>query len=127
MLLPRAHIGEDHLIADLQTLNNFNGVYGTTAQLDGDANCGFAVFDEFEQPGLSLRLALDGTTDIKNVFEPFELNGAVHAEIGPHADRKGIVERDVHGHGAILDGRINADDMAFDYSIVGVNLCRLIG
>jgi len=127
MFLPRGHIGENHLIADLQALNNFDGVYGAAAKFDGDANGAFAIINELEERGLALGLALDGPAHIQNIVEVFELDGAVHAEIRARPRRKRIVECDIHGDSAVLDGRVHADDVTFDNPIMAINFSELIG
>ena len=64
---------------------------------------------------------MDGSTDVEHIFKIFDFNCAVDAEIRPRALGKSLVDGYVHGDGTVLHRRIDARDMAGNYSVARVD------
>jgi hypothetical protein len=119
------HVGEDDLVADIEALEDFDGVDGNFAELDVDADGFGAVANELEEANGGVSLAVDGPTDIEDIPEVIEFDGAIDAEVGAGAGRKRLGELDVDGDGAVLDGGIDAKDNTFDDAIARIDSGRL--
>src|SRR5947199_9469 len=81
MSIPGGHIGEDYLVADVQSLGHFHRAHRRPAEFDGHADGRSAALDDLEQADGAIGLALDGTSHVEDIRQPFELDGAVDAEI----------------------------------------------
>src|SRR6185295_4564302 len=101
----RRGVREDHLVAGLQTLDDFHGVDGGAAQLDRHPHRLLAVLDQLEQLDLAVGLADGGAADVEDVLQAFDLDGAVYREVRPGARGQRTVERHVHHHRAVLRRR----------------------
>ena len=64
---------------------------------------------------------MNGAADEENVFEVFEFDGAIDAEVGARTERERIGDLDVDGDGAVLDGGVDAGDETFDDAVAGVD------
>ncbi len=73
----------------------------------------------------ALLLTVGGPPDVEDVVEPFELDRAVHAEVGPRALRQLALQRHVHRDGAVLHGRVDARHAAGDDPVARVDRRRL--
>ena len=78
-----------------------------------------------EQADRALLLAEGRAADEEHVVEPLELDGAVDAQVGTRAARQLAGELDVDRDGALLRRRVDADDLAFDDAVAGVDLRAL--
>ena len=67
---------------------------------------------ELEQADGALLLSERRPSDVENVFEPFQLDRAVHAEVGDRAARQLAGQRDVDRDGSVGGGWIFAADAA---------------
>ena len=119
--VPGGHVGEDYFVADFEALENFDGVDGTLAELDVDADGFRAVVDQLEQTDGAVRLAVNGAADEENVLEIFEFDGAIDAEIGAGAKRERLDDLDVDGDGAIYHGRVDAGNPTVDDAVARVD------
>src|SRR5262249_21165836 len=124
--VPARHIGENHLIAGLETVEDFGGADGITAQRNRYANRRFSILNEFEQIDLAVRLCLDRPADVHHVFQSFELYGSSHAQVWSRAFGQRLIERHIHCHRAVLYGGVDANDVASDGRAMRVDVGSLI-
>src|SRR5580698_1862879 len=111
-VVPLRHIGQDDFVADVQARQNFHGVDRVAAQLDVDALGVGIVRHDFEEADRRIGLTVHRPADIQNVFQVLEGDRAVHAEVGARAERKRVVDADIHGDRAVDDRGIDADHVA---------------
>ena len=67
---------------------------------------------QLEQADGAVGLAMHGPADVEHVFQVFELDGAVDAEVGSRAQRQRVVDADVDGNGAVHNRGIDARSRA---------------
>lgn len=106
------HVGEDDLVAYLQTLDDLDGAHGDSAKPDGHANGRPAAFDQLEEADGAVGLRLYRAPDVKHIMEAGQFDGAIHAEIRAGALGQLAFEFNVHRHGSVHDGRVHAHDPA---------------
>src|SRR4051794_13608201 len=68
--VPGRHVGNNDRIADLKTLQDFNGTHGTAPEFYRDSNRSSAAVDDFEDPDGAIGLSLHRTTHEEHVVEP---------------------------------------------------------
>ena len=85
MRIPGARVGENHLVARLQAVHDFDRVDGAAAEFDGSAHSFGAARDKFENSDRAIFLAESGAADIDHVVEPFEFDRSIDAEVGARA------------------------------------------
>src|SRR4051812_20346227 len=96
------HVGQDHLIADLESGQDLDGVHRTLSELDLDALGVHAISFDLEQADDALVLTERRPAHVGDVVEPFELDRAVDAQVGDGALRQVAGERDVDRARAVL-------------------------
>ena len=104
---------------------HFHRVHRRLADRDLRPHERHAVAAEPEEADDALLLAVGGPADVEDVVEPLELDRAVHAQVRPRALRQFALQRDVHGHGAVLHGRVDARHAAGDDPVARVDRRRL--
>src|SRR5258706_1127231 len=97
----RRGVRQDHLVADLQSLDDFHGVDGDAPQLHGDADRPLAVFDHFEHLDLAVGRAVGRPADIEHVVQPLDLDRAVDRDVRPGALGETALQGDVDDHRAV--------------------------
>src|SRR2546426_825685 len=75
--IPAGHVGDDHLLARLETAQHFDGVDRGAAQADIHSKRYRAVLDQLEQSHRASRLAVRRTADVEDVVEPLHLNRSI--------------------------------------------------
>ena len=78
-----------------------------------------------EQADGAVLLAERRASDVQDVLQALEFDRAVDAEVGAGAARQLAGELDVHGDGAVLRRRVDADDLAGDDAVAGVDRGQL--
>src|SRR5207244_8523789 len=121
MSVPGRHVGEDDLVADFKALSHFNAADGGSAEFHRHPHGVATSFHQLEQADGALRLALDRASDVEDIVQPLQLDGAVHAQVGPGASGQGSFEFNVHRHRSVYHGRVDADDPAWDHAVAGVD------
>ena len=116
-----AGVGEDHLIAGLETADDFDRVDRTAAKFHRRAGRFGRSGDEFENPDGVILLAEGRAADVNDVVETLELDRAVNAEIRARAFRQFAVESDIDSDRSLLDRGIDPDDVACDNAVAGVD------
>src|SRR5438477_5461395 len=115
------HIGQDHLIADLESLQHFDRVDRAPAKLHLHALGVHAVGGHLEEADDALILAEGGPAHEEDVVQPLELDRAVDAQIRHRTARQVADERDVDGPRAILHRRIDAGDAPLHDAVARVD------
>src|SRR4051794_14972842 len=82
-IVPRRHVGDDDAVADGQTVDDFDRVHRSAAELYVRAAGVAGALLDLEEPNRTLSLAVGRPTDVQHILEPVDLDGAVDAEIGP--------------------------------------------
>src|SRR5271166_4804985 len=116
----RRHVGENHLVADVQPFPHFDGIHRAASQFHGHALRFFFVFVQFEERDLGVGLADHRPSDEHHVSQFLDGDGSVHAQIGAHAVGS-TFELDVDVHGCIHRGRIDARDMAGNDAVARID------
>src|ERR1700733_4450614 len=120
-VVPLRHIGQDDFVADVQARQNLDGVDRVAAQLDVDALGVGIVRHDFEEADRRIGLTVHRPADVQNVFQVLEGDRAVHAEVGARAERKRIVDADIHGDRAVDNRGIDADDVAVHDTVARID------
>src|SRR4030095_8147765 len=81
--IPGGHVGEDHLIADFEALDDFDGAHRGSTEFHPNSHGAAPPINHFEQTDGTIRLALHGTAYIERIVEPFQLDRAIHAPTSP--------------------------------------------
>ena len=102
----RGHVREDHLVARLQALDDFDLVHRAASELHVGPDR-FAVGGQLEQADGAVLLAERRPADIDDVVELLELDRAVDAQVGTRAGGQRPVEDDVDADRAA--GRLRID------------------
>src|SRR5579885_506956 len=118
-IVPSRHIGQNHFVADLEAVEDFDGVHRSAAELYVDAHGLRAISNNFEETDGAIGLTMNRATDVEDVFQIFDFDGAIHAGVGARAERERFVKSDVHGNGAVLHGRINPGNVAVHDAVAG--------
>ena len=102
------HVGEYHFVADIEALEDYDGVDAAFAKLDVDATGLGAVGIQLKESDGGIRLAVDGAADVEDVPKIFEFNGAIDAEVGARALREWVGNLNINSNSTILNRRIDA-------------------
>src|SRR3954469_3216416 len=102
------HVGQNHLVADLEAGEHFDGVHRAPSQLHLDALRVHAIVENLEETDLALVLAEGGAAHEQDVVQPFELDRAVDAQIRNGAFGQRAGQRHVHRPRAVLHRRVDA-------------------
>src|SRR5215470_5244282 len=121
VIAPCRSIGKNDAIAFAQSLSNFDGAYGKSAETNGGARCFRTVRTHFKERDDGFGLAEGGAAYIENVFHVFDFDGAVYGEVGACASRERAVEGNINGNGAILNRRIDTGHMAVHDAVARVH------
>ena len=121
-----ARVGKNDLVAGLETAQDFDRVDGAAAEFHRRANRFGAARDEFENADGAVLLAERGPADIDDIIEPLELDRSVDAQVGTRAFRQFAIDRDIDRDGPLLDRGIDADDVAFDDAVAGIDRGLLV-
>src|ERR1700681_1729917 len=81
----RRGVRQDHLVADLQPLDDLHRVDGDAPQLHRDADRPLAVLDELEHLDLAVGRAVGRPADVEDVVQPLDLDGGVDRDVLPGA------------------------------------------
>src|SRR5690606_19584678 len=95
------------------------------AEADRDAHRVRTVIRQPEESDRALRLAVRRPADVEHIVQAFDLDRPGHAEVGPGAAGEFALQRDLHGHGAALDRRIDPHDPPLDHAVARVDQGRL--
>src|SRR5689334_4829951 len=117
VLVLSRHVGQNHLIAYLQTIQNLNRIHRAPAQLYGNARSSLAIRIQLEQANGTVRLAENGPADIDHVAQPLDLDGAVHTQIGHGAARQRPVQLAIHSARSVDHVWIYSDYVARNNSV----------
>src|SRR5258706_5211161 len=90
-VVPPRHVGQDQTIAFLQPLEHLDRVGRAATELDRHPPRVASVGVELEQPHRGLARSVGRTPDVERVRDAVDLNGRVHAQIGPRAARERVV------------------------------------
>src|SRR5215510_741777 len=123
--IPRGHVGQDDLVPDLQPGLHLNGIDRALAQRDLHARRVAVDAGQPEQAYGALFLTERRAPHIKDVFQSFQLNRPVDAEIGHRPARERFGQRDVHGHRSVGSRRIFPADFAGDDPVPRIDLRAL--
>src|SRR5690242_13042820 len=116
-VVPLRHVGENHFVPDLQAFADFNGVHRAASEYDVHPHSFRSIIHELEDSYLAVRLAIDGPTHVKHIFQVLKLDGSIHTQVGPRSQRERIGYMHVHSHGSVLDGRIDSENAAIHNAI----------
>src|ERR1039458_1447601 len=112
ILIVLRHVRQNYLVPHPQAVFDLDGVHRAAAEGDLHLVGVLAVGLQLEQRNGAVLLPEHGPAYEHHVVELFQLDGAVHAQIGPGAGRKRPLERHVHGDGAVHDGLLDARNEA---------------
>src|SRR5690606_1191229 len=73
------------------------------------------------EPDGRVRLAVDRPADVEDIFQQFELDRAIDAQVGPRTAGQGTLEFYIHGHGAVQYRWIDAGHHALDQAVARVD------
>src|SRR4029077_1794558 len=97
-------------------LQDLHGIDRAAAQLHVDPVGVGIVAHHFEEADRAVRLAVYRTADVEHIFQVFELDGAIDAEVRTRAQGKRIVDAHINGYGTVDNRRIDADHETLDDS-----------
>src|SRR3712207_2021666 len=70
LVVPLAHVGDDHLFADVEPLHDLDRVHGAAPELHVHPARGGVVGVELEEADRALGLAVGRAADVEDVLEP---------------------------------------------------------
>src|SRR5712692_2719875 len=119
--IPLGHVRKNDFISGLQPVEDLDGVDRTLTQFDVDAHSFRTIVYKFEQADGAPGLAIYRPTDVEDILEIFDFDGAVDAEVWAGTVRERAGDGDVHSDGAVLHGWFGARDLTGDDSIARVD------
>src|SRR5262249_50088228 len=119
------HVGEDHLIPDLETGQHFDRVHGALPELHLHALGVHAVRSDLEQADGALILTEGRAAHEDDVVQALEFDRAVHAQVRHGAFRQLAAQRHVDGARAVDHRRIDARDAPFDDAVARIDFSFL--
>src|SRR5579863_1291147 len=122
MPIPSRHVRQNHLISDLQPVQNFDGIHGATAQFHRDALRSFAIWIHLEQLNRAVGLSEYRATYVYYITQVLEFDRAVHAQVRHRAWGQCAGQPGVNGSCSVDDRGIDPRNLPGDYAIACVDL-----
>ncbi len=126
MRIHGAHVGQNDFVARFEPIHDFDCVYGGAAQFHRNSRRRPPFGIEAKEGDGCVRLARRRPADIEDVAETFDVDGAVHAEVGAGSLGQRAVQGDVDQNRSVHCRWIYARNAARDCAVVGVDRGRLV-
>src|SRR5439155_15026524 len=123
--VPARHVRKNHFVAYDESLHQFNRVHGGAADLYLYSHRLLAAVKGLEEADRALRLAESRAAHVEHIIQMLDLDGAVYAQVRHSTWGQRPVQLHVHRSRAVLDGRVNADNVTRDDAVVSVDFSRL--
>src|SRR5215813_3703198 len=85
VIVHRRSVGNDYLIAFAQAVDDFDRAYRTSTQVDGRAPRFLSIRTQTKHTDGLLSLSEGRPPDVQNIFETFQFDGAVNAQVRTRA------------------------------------------
>src|SRR5581483_1987531 len=117
VLILGRHIGQNHLIPYLKTIQDLDRIDRAPAQLHSDAGGSSAVRIQLEQTDGAVWLAENRASDIDHIAQPFDFNGSIDTEIWHRPARQRPVQLAIHSACSVDHVWIYSDYVGRDDSV----------